>query len=314
MTTKSKYTLPLIAVIAVTMVGFGTAYALTVTMDKGIGCGPKNWGIKEYQNNDSGTSVAFGYQTNCTTTNFTYHGRSNVATIETEINGSYPVNRIAWASVFQGEDPFGNIDTCTTCDNGSDTVGHASNHNSNFPEPAEESYDLKIQWIWTNELKPATTTSNIYANYLTDVWLEDTSNNVVVIDFLVDRLKNDNGNWAQDQVGNVGTTYYTPFCKVDDRGTPSTLDDLDVYHYGVIVDTNDSRAVDTWHEITPAVSTYISNAFTATYTQNGCGSNDPGVITSFDVIDQEQGIELQIFTANDDGKVKGAYSFSELWY
>ena len=302
---NSKKIVMSILITTIVIISMESAYAFTMTLDHGLGCGSRNWGIKEYQNDYSGIAVDFGRTHSCTT-DFTFHGRSNVAIIENEINDNYPSQHISWVAIFQGEDPFGNKDNQN---------GHAKYHNTIFPKSATYDYNIKVQWLWTNDKKPEYSFSNIYANYLFDLWLEETSgNNVVVIDLLVDRLKNNNGNWAQDSVGNVGTTYYPPFCKVDDRGTRSTHDDLEVYHYGIIVDSNDSRVKDVWHEITVDISRYISDAFRVSYVQNDCNSRYPGSVNSYVIENQEQGIELQNFRYGDEGAVKGAYSWSELWY
>lgn len=300
----TKTIIAAILVVALATTSIASAYALTVTLDKGLGCGKKNWGIKNHQNDETGQNT-FGMHDNCTTVLNQYKGRNNNVKIHTGISGGV-VEDIAWQAIIQGTDPWGN----------SDTSGGALNHNTAFDNLASDQttdYQLKTQWVWTNDKKPATTTSNIKANYLTNIWFDNGAGKVLVIDFMWDRLGNSNGNWVQETISDQdtgadapGTQYYVPFCKSEGGEI--------VYHYNVVLD-NTSKTVNVWTEKTANIESYIANAFAHSYNmQSGCSNSSPGTRGSYDIVDQETGIELQIFTAGHSGAVEGGYSFSELWY
>lgn len=301
-----------VVVIAISMYGVEAASAVTVTLDKGIGCGPKYWGVKNFQNEQTGSN-SFGRDANCNHVAY-YFGRNNTAVLVTRIDGvSDPVQDIAWQAIIQGTDPWGF--------DGDDTQPQVSNGNFNTLT-AEKNFNLKTQWVWSNDLLPNSASSNIKTNYLTNLWFQKSSdaNKVLVIDFLWDRLgvNSIDGKWKQESVGSdqdpaSGLQYYDPFCE--------KIGTKDVYHYNIVLDDTTNLLAGTWKELTPNINSYINDAFNQVYTQKNpltpCSSTGIGgssTRSSWKVIDQETGIELQIFTANNGGRVKGAYSFSELWY
>ena len=305
---NKKLLVPILAVLVISMT-VGTAYAFTITQDKGIGCGAKNWGEREAGNdNTSGSDASFGKNTSCNNVS-SYEGRYNTAVLTNQLSGSPAVNEIAWQTVYQGTTPWGA---------NAGTNGGATYDNSAFPLDSDQStdYQLKTQWVWTQDESPNSSNKSIYANYLTNLWFvwdkAGSDDYFLVIDFLYDQLEEDgySGNWKQrtvsDQDYMPGVQYYDIFCEKINGDT--------VYHYNVVLD-NTSTTAGTWNEDTTNVESYISNAFSYSYdTLNGCTDSTPGSRSSFDIVDQESGIELQAQQSGATGKIKGAYSFSELWY
>ncbi len=245
-----------------------------------------------------------------------YFGRNNTAVLVNRIDGvNDPVEDIAWQAASQGTSPWGW--------DGDDVQPQISN--GNYPViGANKNFNLKTQWVWSNDLLPDSASSNIKANYLTDIWFRHSTdpNKVLVIDFMWDRLEvnTSTGQWKQGSISGDSDTsttsqqYYNPFCRKTDT--------KDVYHYNVVIDNTTNLSAGTWKEITANINNYINEAFNDTYVEknpsNPCSSltisGGSASRSSWNVIDQETGIELQIFTQNHGGRVKGAYSFSELWY
>ncbi len=311
---KALMLLATIVVVFISIQEIDAASATTVTLDKGFGCGPKNWGVKNFQNEQTGSN-SFGRDASCNQVAL-YKGRNNTAVLVNRIDGvSDPVNDIAWQAASQGTSPWGW--------DGDDVSPNIAN--GNYPvSGANKNFNLKTQWVWSNDLLPDSSSSNIKANFLTDIWFQKASdsNKVLVIDFMWDRLGVNaaDGKWKQESIGTdsdtgtPGTQYYDPFCRK--TGTK------DVYHYNIVIDNTTTLSADTWKEITQNINSYVDDAFNHSYAEkdpgNPCSSltisGGSGSRSSWNVLNQESGIELQIFTANNGGRVKGAYSFSELWY
>lgn len=304
---NKKLLVPILAVLVISM-SVGTAYALTVTQDKGMGCGSKNWGEREYDNTYTGIDHSFGKNTSCNNV-FSFEGRYNTAVMTTALTGNTAVDDIAWQAIYQGTNPWGE---------NADTDGGATYDNSAFPLDSDQSsdYQLKTQWVWTQDKSPNSSDKSIYANYLTNLWFvwdkEGDHDYFLVIDFLWDQLEEDGdtGNWKQrtvsDQDTMPGTQYFDIFCEKIDGDT--------VYHYNVVLD-NTSTTAGTWNEKTANVESVIADAFSYSYDRlDGCTDSTPGSRSNFEIVDQESGIELQAQQPGATGTMKGAYSFSELWY
>ncbi|MDE0525667.1 MAG: hypothetical protein OXI27_03615 [Thaumarchaeota archaeon] len=306
MTCKRKIVLPIIIVLAVSMVGMGTAYALTVTQDKGIGCGNRNWGERDHPNNVG--DVDFGKTWWCSNS-VSYEGRYNTAVITTELDGDPENEDIAWSAIYQGTTPW---------NENADDDGGAVYDNAAFPLDSDQStdYNLKAQWVWTQDESPNNDNDAVYANYLTNLWFvwdkPGSNDYFLVIDFLWDQLEENGytGNWKQryvhDQDTMPGVQYYDIYCEKINGDT--------VYHYNVVLD-NTSTTAGTWNERTANIETHIANAFSYSYDRDDeCTDSTPGSRSNFDIVNQESGIEVQAQEDGATGTAKGAFSFSELWY
>lgn len=308
---NKKLLVPILTVLVIGMT-VGTAYALTVTEDKGIGCGSKNWGVRDAVSlgETSTHASSFGKNTSCTDVS-SYQGRYNTAVITTGLTGTPEDQDIAWTAIYQGTTPWGE---------NADTDGGATYDNGAFPLASDQStdYNLKTQWVWTQDASPNSSNKSVYANYLTNLWFVDeqgTYDYFLVIDFLYDQLEQNGttGDWKQRTVTDVegglsGTQYYQIFCDKDSSGNT-------MYHYNVVLD-NSSTTAGTWYENTANIESHIAAAFSSTYDILGsCTDSTPGSRSNFVIVDQESGIEIQSHAASGGtGTAKGAFSFSELWY
>ena len=311
--------------------GMGIPYAAAITektLDPGLGSGNNWWGVKASTLSES-NQYWFGKLSNGSVNPAHpsgYKGRTNVLFIHEFRPGDNTKQfAIEWQAAIQGKDPWNN--------NGGNPNGIAPLiSNSNFPAPATapSAYNLKAQWIWTNDKLPLT--DQINANYLTDLWFckVDASNNCtnasdfIVIDFMFEQLKSsgNNGVWQQNIVSDAdilftpGTQYYTPYCNIE---TKSGINHH-VYHYDVVVD-NTSHGSGTWNEKIANVDQYITDAFNHSYASGGSGGcthtipdGATGHRSSFKIVDQETGIELSAQNFGKSGRVEGGISNSDLYY
>jgi hypothetical protein len=277
--------------------------AYDVVLDYGFGCGNRNWRIKNYQNEES-NSYIFGYRSDCATQwGSTYHGRQNYVKLHVAIdNSNHPQWYIAWEAGIQGIDPWGTSDTSTG----------AGYHDTRFPASSWNSYNLHVQWIWTNDARPATS-SNIHAHYLTDLWFVNPSSNpkrAVAIDFLWTCLKNVNGVWVQQTDFTDWYCKFTPYCGL--------VNGFDTYHYAVVLPAaGNKQGSAQWNDAKVNVGLYIAMAFGATYgndpSSSKCKSSSPGSIGGYSIYDLESGIELQIGSSGQTGRIEGGFSMSELF-
>ena len=216
---------------------------------------------------------------------------------------------IAWSTIYQGTTPW---------DENADDDGGAVYDNPAFPLDSDQTtdYNLKTQWVWTQDESPNNDNDPVYANYLTNLWFvwdkPGPGKYLLVIDFLWDQLEEDGytGNWKQrhisDQDYMPGVQYYDIYCEKPSEDT--------IYHYNVVLD-NTSTTAGTWNEKTANIERHIANAFAYPYDKTkGCTDSTPGSRSNFDIVNQESGIEVQAQEAGATGTAKGAYSFSELWY
>lgn len=281
-----------------------------VAIDYGIGCGHGYWGVKNYQN-DNGfhDDFKFGKLKDCTDNpaEASWFGRDNYVKLAVHNDGA-KAEDIAWQAIIQGNDPW----NCPNC--AADNFPPQNSYTDNFPHDATKNYNLRVQWLWTNDLKPEASAGadNLRAYMLTNLWFKSpNTNRIVVIDFLWDALSNNNGNWQQksfidNDLFATGTQYYDTFCRFD--GT------YHVYHYNVVLD-NEARSANTWYEKVVNINTYIDDAFGSHYAQtDGCSSNDPGARSFNEVLDIETGAEIWNRYASDYASFRGGYSFSELYY
>lgn len=307
MTFYNKALLSALIVFTIGMIGVGTVYALTVTLDKGLGCGDRNWGERDYPGNDP--DVTFGSTWWCGDSS-SYEGRYNTAVITTELEGDPDRWDIAWNAIYQGTTPWN--------ENAYDDGGAVYDNNA-FPLDSDQAsdYNLKTQWIWTQDESPNSNNESIYAHYLTNLWFvwdkSGSNDYFLVIDFLWDQLEEDGytGNWKQRYVSDrdsdaPGIQYYPVYCEKINGDT--------VYHYNVVLD-NTSTTAGVWNERTANIESHIANAFSSSYDlKRSCNDSTPGSRSNFDIVDQESGIEVQAQVDHATGTAKGAFSFSELWY
>lgn len=301
----------LIAIMSVTM-SLDSVYATTtVTNNPAISCGSEHWGLKEHDGAGTAGPGSFTDTNHDCTNDTTYKSRTNAAKLQVELDSTVNQYEISWDAVFQGEDPWGITDN---------DEGNAENHNSAFDSlSSTHNYNLKTQWVWTNDQTPYSGDSdNVAANFLTNLWFQKDANTILVIDFLVDRLESDDGDWVQASISDAspwwlsgadGLQYYEPFCK--------KVDGITEYHFNVVLDTN-NRAADSWWESVANVDDEIDEAFDWTgYINEGstCSSTDPGNRSDYDIVDQETGIEIQALEdLTGTSNVEGGFSWSELYY
>jgi hypothetical protein len=134
---------------------------------------------------------------------------------------------------------------------------------TSFPSSTANNYSLKLQWVWTNELKPSSSIPDDHMRVymLTDVVLrhKTDTNKFIVIDFLTDALKSSNGNWVQlsisDQDSGIGAPYgdqyYQTFCKVVGGKT--------IYHYNAILH-NSTTTANMWQDKTFSIGSYFTQS------------------------------------------------------
>lgn len=323
----------MILIISVSGTGMPFAAAITEkTLDPGLGTGNKYWGVKASNLPESnqywfGKTPSGGINPNHPSG---YEGRTNVLFMhEFRTGDNTQQYAIEWQAAIQGKDPWGN----NGANPGSNGIAPQSS-NANFPAPASPGspYNLKTQWLWTNDVKPLT--DQINANYLTDLWFckVDASNNCtsasdyVVIDFMWEQLSStgNSGNWQQNIVSDTnnifnpspGTQYYNPYCNIEtNRGVSHH-----VYHYNIVVD-NTSHGADAWNEKIANVDQYITDAFNHSYNSGGFGGcshwipdGASGHRSSFSVVDQETGIEISAQNFGKSARVEGGISNSDLYY
>lgn len=286
-----------------------------ITNDRGIGCGNLHWGIKNFKN-DNPDENFFTRDSNCDEipANSPYFDRDNVAVLHTEIITPEP-NSFRWQAILQGEDPFGN----------NATEGGALIDNTNFPyDEIEENLRLRVQWLWSNTETPNSSSDELKARFLTNLWFEHKTATdpkvLIVIDLLVDELNTDlqTGNWFQFPSENVDNdspfdNYSIQHCNLIPKPGGNSEQ---IYHFSVILDDK-NRDIGEFREVTRNIKEMISAAISHTlYDQrDGCSSSKPlGNITDYQLTNIEQGIELNAIpsTANHIGAVEGGYSFSEL--
>jgi hypothetical protein len=282
------------------------AAAITdVVQDYGLGCGNRLWGIKDYQNRETGQWF-FGKDSGCSTVLNTYYGRDNVAKIHTAMNTGGQSDIITWEAVIQGKDPWNTVGTPAPVFS-----------NANFPASSTNNYNLRAQWTWTTDKAPIS--ANIKANYLTDLWFKN-GNNYLVIDFMWMQLKNNgSGTWMQvnpvpDYDGNSlnGVQYSNFFCSRELSADHVTY--ANVYHYNVLLENGVSHAKNLWAEKSANINSYISDAFNNSYsTSGGCTASSPGLRSGYSITGVESGIEL-LGSAGEQGRVEGGYSMTELSY
>lgn len=293
-------------------------YASGVTADPGFGCGNRQWGVTNYHNDET-NQASFGKAWDCIGNLTAYKSRQNVVKLHTAVTSTHTAPWISWQAAIEGCSPWG---TCDTGGAGHPEVTIPSHyHNSIFDRPnslATQNLSLHGQWVWSNDARPASSSSNVEAHYLTDIWLvHKTNNKRVVIDFMWTKLVNSGGFWAQqtnifdvDPVA-IGTQYSPLTCEKDGSG-------LDTYHYNVVLDST-THNPDTWADKTANISAYITDAISRTYSNSGqgpnCSSNTPGGSKSnYDLVDIESGIELQVNNSISTGAVTGGYSMTDLYY
>lgn len=304
-----KKILAMLVVIAITGMIMGTAHALTVTINKDLTCGDRNWGERSFPINNRRNSVAFGSGSDCSHTS-QYLGKYNTAVITTSLMG-YPARYdTSWQTIFQGTTPW---------NENAARHGGATYDNPAFPLASEQSrdYQLRTQWVWTQDESPNQSGRDVTANYLTNLWFiwdrpGTNADYLLVIDFMWDRLeeRGRTGMWQQDPVRDAspypGVQYYKPYCDSPSHDT--------IYHYNVVLD-NTHTSAGRWNEKTINIDRYIEDAFSQVYEmQSGCRDNTPGSRSDFVIADFESGIEVQALRPGATGIAKGAYSFSELWY
>jgi len=283
-----------------------SAYAVTQqTNDSFFSCGKKYNGDKSYNNTYTGTKSLYGRNTSCVAVNpGLIDGRTNYVLHTT---ASATNSKVGWQASIQGTDPWGT----------SDTGGGALNHNSNFPVAANKNFVLQTQYVWITDATsvPSALATNgaVTANLLTDLWFKDTtagSDNVLVIDFASENVKNQNGAWV-NRAETIGTGYSSPH--YEKVGTQCR------YHYSMVLDNG--QAANQWRQtISRNISGDISSAFSATYTNTGTGGTCPSSpahgITAYNTVDIETGVEVFIGTiqVQNYGTMKGAFSLVNLTY
>lgn len=322
----------MILIIAASGTGIPIVAAITEkTIDPGLGCGNNWWGVKASSLPES-NMYWFGKKTDCTVDPARptgYKNRTNVLFIhEFRPGDSSQQFAIEWQGAIQGKDPWGN--------NGSLNNGKAPKvANTNFPAPATPSsgsYNLKAQWLWTNDVKPLT--DQINANFLTNLWFckVDVNKNCpytsdyMVIDFVWMQLKStgNSGSWAQNIVSDAdssspGTQVYVAYC--ESVKASDNIHNTNVYHYSIVLD-NTSHGSNQWIEKISNVNQYITDAFNHSYPHGGAGGtcthNIPDGATGhrslFSITDQETGIELSAQNFGKSGRVEGGISNSDLYY
>lgn len=325
MTTKTKLNTkkqtPLLAIAAMMCLvslagsnGMPIVSALTdKTLDDGIGCGNQYWGIKSGlpENN----YWFFGKGTDCTTILNTYYSRTNVAKLHTDLPGDGSQQfATQWEAIIQGKDPWNN-------DGSYQNAGKAPiTANSNFPITSiGSSYNLKTQWLWTNDVIPQTDSVN--ANYLTNLWLKN-GNSYMVLDFMWEQLKSPSSSpysWSQNVVTDVDSTdsgvqYYIPYC--DKELSADGINTIDVYHYNVVLD-NTLHGSGAWNQADVPIGSLIDNALGHTYGTGGngvsCTNANPGAKSTYQITDVESGIEVAAHGFGKAGRAEGGYSYTELY-
>lgn len=314
-------------IVAASGTGMPLAAALPQkTIDPGFGCGNNWWGVKASALPES-NMFWFGKKPNCTVDPAHptgYKGRTNVLFIhEFRPGDSSQQFATEWQAGIQGADPWGNRGSL---DNGINPLVT----NTNFPAPATPNYNLKAQWLWTNDVRPLT--DQINANYLTNLWLVN-SNSYMVIDFVWMQLTStgNNGNWQQKIYtsstdaskgtgGAPGYQVYQPYCERWDKAGTGT-GNINVFHYNVILD-NTSHGSNQWIEKISNINTRLNEATTyAGYVDGGsdqygqqCTTFTPGSRSSYNIVDIETGIELSAQNFGKSGRVEGGFSNSDLYY
>lgn len=310
------------AVVSSLLIPSTTKVALAATgidpekvIDPGIGCGNKYWGIKT--DTDLAGTWAWGKNTDCSvnTSQPAIGGRTNYVKIYADHDAPNEKFSISWQAIIQGKDPWGN--------DGSLPGGTVPQFpNTSFPALATNDYTLKAQWYWTNNQRPAT--QNLFANYLTNLWLKS-DNNLIVIDFLWMQLKPTTTapyDWMQNIVtdqsssvrGNTanpanGVQYYQPSCHIEGAPGGGTTH---VYHYNIVLD-NTSHGSNQWIEQISNINSYISNAisysgYTAPLNKNGeqCSILTPNIHPNprsyYTITGIETGIELSAAEAGANGR------------
>ncbi|NWG37537.1 hypothetical protein [Nitrososphaera sp.] len=293
--------------------------------DPGFGCGDSYWGIKsgqyEYDQYKYGKE---DNNNNCGTILYTYYGRTNIVKLHTFLPGDMSQQYATqWQAAIQGTDPWGNYGQYAW-----EHPPEILNGNGAFPASTSPSYNLKAQWLWTNDAKPLT--DNVYANYLTNLWLVNT-NSYIVIDFMWMQLKSNGSSpysWVQNIVtdqssttkGNTanpasGIQYYQPYC---DREPGAGGTYKNVYHYNVVLD-NTSHGSGQWIEKVASINSILTQATTyGGYVQAGpfgnCTTLTPGTRSSYSIVDVESGIEVAAGSYGKSGKAEGGFSNTDLYY
>ncbi|MEW6603070.1 MAG: hypothetical protein AB1351_00085 [Thermoproteota archaeon] len=182
------------------------AHAVTqVTQDPDILCGNKQWGYFE-KNNEEQTGY-FPMHPDCiTVVGSQYKGKYDVAVVHVGFNNYKSAGYTGWSGIIQGCSPW-----TSRCDStGSETRIKALNHNTAFNTPnslATQNLNLKVQWIWSNDVRPENAQTNIEAKYLTNLWFKHKTNGkLLVIDFLWDKLINSQGSWTQQNIQDIPAT------------------------------------------------------------------------------------------------------------
>lgn len=313
---KNKRVVQFAGIVGAAVVGIFVAYFLIgqsttlVTNDQWFTYGHNYWGNKNHQNSYDGI-VSFYCKNNAgevdqSCADGLLDGRTNYVIHTTTKSGDV---QMAWQASIQGTDPWGTSDVGTG----------AKTRNAHFDTLyADKDYQLQVQYAWFDDSvsspSPQAANGTISANLLTDLWFRNQqggrTNNLVVLDFALANLVNENGRWVLVE-NTIDQPYSPPYREW--LGTDC------IYHYSVVVDNN--QQANEWRQTELRnIGPDIEKAFSASYADLGkagdCPISPPDGRDSYRLLDIETGAEVFSFETGEEyyGTIKGAFSLSLLQY
>jgi len=303
---------------------------LTLSVDPGFGCGYRNWGVGNWQDNNPPLPI-FGKHTDCVTVLSTLAGRSNYVQMYAS-NGAGVTE--SYEDAQQGCSPWLTCDTAETGVN----IRNALQSNTNFPIktdplcntscnlPADLEYRMQNQFLWITDgvSKPISTGAHGYV--LTNIWFVDKNTpktpagswkNVLVMDLPNTILYNNAGTWDDEAGHAIGSHDSSPYW-----GPNSNDCDQRIFHISTVIGS--SSLSGTWYDTgNVALYNYIKEAFDTPFppsTTPGCPAPPPGSITpsslnpqsTWKFFDIEQGVSVQGSTSGNT--LEAAYSMGRLSY